>query len=215
MKKFLILCTFLCAFFTSALASAKEGTYVGADVLWSNAKHKYSNLLYGDNDSLNGAKVDSDDLGFGLNLGYKTNLTFGSFEKGFVAPEIFYDYLNNSSKDFAYTSGSIYRQDSASINSRYGAKLNVGYEILPKLSGFVNFGVANVDYDTRWPSSGRSYGASKIAPIYGVGLSYNLTDNWAMRASYDYQRFNTKYVNEGLRDKVTLGVLKVGAAYSF
>ena len=199
---------FLCAFLTSVSANAKDGVYAGADVLWSNAKHKYLNRIAAD--TRDGQSVDDSSIGGSVDLGYKM-----SFGEAFLAPEIFYDYLNSSSKGFHYVDGANNRQDSLELKDRYGAKLNVGYNIFSKLSGFVSVGVANTDYNNRRPSIGSSYGSSKLAPIYGVGFSYGLTENIALRTSYDYQQFNVGYVSEGVRDRVTLGVLRLGAVYTF
>lgn len=208
------LCAFLVVISLDGVAQAKDGVYVGIDVLFANAKHKYLDKIH-ETDSMNGKSVDGDSFGFGLNAGYKI-----SFDRFFVAPELFFDYLNNSTKDFYYTEDSNQKQNSMEINSRYGAKLNIGYNIVSKLNGFVNFGVANVDYDFRQPSwinSGynTSYGASKLAPIYGVGFSYDLTENWTAKTSYDFQQFNARYVEQGFKDKVSLNVFKIGAVYSF
>lgn len=208
MKKTLSLIAIASSLLLTSQANAKDSFYAGADVLWANAKHRYyDRIAYSSN---NGDSIDSDSINFGVNAGYKAN-----FGKAFIAPEIFYDHINTSTKDFSYLDDPNTKQDRMEINSRYGIKLNLGYNFFSKFSGFVNAGAANVSYNNRWPSENKSHGATKFAMIYGLGLLYEINDKWSVRTSYDRQTFNTQYVSEGLRDKVRLDVVKLGAVYSF
>lgn len=195
--------------FVAANASAKDGFYLGADALYSYATHKYTTLTPRLSRRLQGKEVGSENLGFGLSAGYRI-----SADKLFFAPEIFYDHLNNKSPDFFYEESSS-KQDTLRIDNRFGGKLNVGYNIHKNLDVFVNAGIASVDYAVEWPSSRRSRGVHKLAPIYGAGLIYHFNDNLALRASYDYQIFNIQYIHEGRRSEVTLDVYKVGLIYGF
>ena len=181
--------------------------YVGVDILQSDVKHRFYNRV--DESDMDGNKTKSSSKNFGANAGYKMN-----FDKVFVAPEIFYDHFNSSAKDFD-SNDPQYAADRIEIDSRYGAKVNLGYNFCPKLSGFVNVGMANVRYNVKWESDNSSDGGSKLAMIYGVGLSYALNDNWSLRTSYDRQTFNIRYMENGLRDKVRLDVVKFGVIYGF
>ena len=181
--------------------------YVGVDILQSDVKHRFYNRV--DGDDMDGNKTKSSSKNFGVNAGYKMN-----FDKVFVAPEIFYDHFNSSAKDFD-SNDPQYAADRIEIDSRYGAKVNLGYNFCPKLSGFINAGMANVKHNVRWNSQGKSDGDSKLAMIYGLGLSYALNDNWSLRTSYDRQTFNIRYMENGLRDKVRLDVVKFGVIYGF
>ena len=192
-------------------ANAKDGLYVGLDVLRAEAEHNYKIVYNPGGDYIDtGAKTKANSMGFSGDIGYKF-----SFDKAFIAPEIFYDRLNNTAND--YTSGndpSSYK-DNINLNSRYGAKLNLGYNILPKLAVFVNAGFANVRYSVKWPSIDDARYGHKLAMVYGIGASYSLNENWALRTSYDKQEFNIQWVYEGLRSKVDLTVVKAGVVYSF
>ena len=208
MKK--LLAGFVIALFAVSVASAKDGFYVGADLLQARAHHQYRVLYSAGVFEDNGAQAKATSTGFSLNSGYKFNLN-----KVFIAPEIFYDRLNNSANDFTYQDSPANYRDNINMNSRYGAKINLGYNIFSKFAVFANAGFSNVSYSVKWPSVDNARYGHKLAMIYGVGASYNIDDNWAVRASYDRQRFNIQWVYEGLRSAVDLSVAKVGVVYGF
>lgn len=208
MKKISIISAVLCALFASQ-ANAKNNFYVGADILLTNAKHKFVNIAR-ESSSNDNTKIDSDSVGVGINAGYKYDIG-----KAFIAPEIFYDYINNSAKDFVHIAQPQFKEDTMEIDSRYGLKLNVGYNLFSKMNVFATVGAANVYYHNRWVSSGRSSGKSELTALYGLGLSYNINDTWSLRASYDRQKIDTTFVREGWRDVVRLSTARVGAVYNF
>jgi hypothetical protein len=193
---------------TASQANAKDGFFVGVDVLRSEVKHK--NLDRREGADTDGEKVNTHSVGFGLNAGYKI-----SFDKIFVAPEGFYDNINSSSKDFFYSRSPLFEWDRMNVNYRYGGKVNLGYAFTPDFKGFVNAGFANVNYEYKWISEGVSYKSSKIAAIYGLGFSYDINENWLLKTSFDHQRLDARYFERKHTDRMKLDVLKVGIAYSF
>lgn len=208
MKK--ILAGFFSVLLFSNIANAKDGLYVGADYLQAKSKHTYRILYNTGEYTQEGIKTRGTSDGFAFDVGYKISAN----NKIFFAPEIFYDHLNNKVQDF-FAEQQNAPSDRINIYSRYGAKLNIGYNILPKFALFVNAGLANIRYEVKWDSVGNSRADYKIAPVYGFGASYDLADNFALRASYDRQKFNAQWIYEGLRSKVDLSVIKFGAVYSF
>lgn len=213
MKKIKLI--FLLTVFLASSAQARDGFYAGADLLRTNAKHKFFIKQDIEGNSIafmEGTRVDSDSIGFGAALGYKTTLT----NNVYVAPEIFYDYIGSSTKDFYYLRDTNAKQDSLDINYRFGAKLNLGVALVEKFNIFVNAGITDVSYTIRWNSfGGKSRGAHKIAMIYGLGASYDINEKWAVKAAFDRQNFNIQYVDEGQRDNVTLTTYRIGLAYNF
>ena len=195
--------------FVASNANAKDGAYVGVDVLRSSAKHTYVDKRIG-NPKDGDTSRDNSSIGLGLNAGYKF-----SFDKAFVAPEAFYEYLNSSAKDFYNGEGSDYVTDRMKINYRFGAKLNLGYTFVPGFSGFVNAGLSDLKSTYNWDSAGRSRGVMKLGMVYGLGFAYDLNEKWTIRTSFDRQNINLQYMTEGRRDKVRLDVLKVGLVYNF
>jgi len=205
-----------------SIAMAKSGYYLGVNANHSHAKHRiegvsrnsngYDFALYG-----NRTRTDKKEIGFGFEGGYKFELANAMF----VAPEIFFDSLNNSSEDPSANDREsyVYKQDRISIDNRYGARLNLGYNFTQNLNAFVSAGVTNIDYQVNWNSQigtkFSSFSSNKIAPIYGFGLAYNLNDNWAVKGAYDRQAFNIRYNLDGWRSNVVLETFRLGLGYNF
>ncbi len=213
MKKYL-LATLLTFSIFSTSSEAKDGAYIGADLLHAKVSHTFQ-VPNSDRFALlgykSGATSRDTSTGFSLSAGYRFDLP----QSFFLAPEVFYDHINSKATDFFANEDPSAAQDHMDIDSRFGGKLNLGYDITSKFSAFVNAGLADVKYGMRWPSQGRSRAVYKIAAIYGLGASYKVTDSIAIRASYDRQQFAAQYINEGRRDSIKLQTLKIGAVYSF
>ena len=111
--------TLIISSFLFSFAHAKDGVYVGADLLKVHARYKLAELEF--SDSLVDKKNGGNSVGVGVSLGYKKSLN-----DFFLAPELFYDYLNSSTKDYWHNSA-LFDQDSLELRSRYGARLNIGY----------------------------------------------------------------------------------------
>lgn len=205
MKKYFIL-SLLCASLTTSIANAKEGVYVGANAILSQATYKFSNPTA----SAPQGRVAGKDVGVGAYVGYKK-----SFNQVFLAPEIFYDYLNSSSQNYYRTSGTS-KQDTLEIRSRYGAKANLGYDFSECFSAYLTYGLAILDQVNNYPSVKVSNGKNKTAAIYGLGGQLKINDQWSARAEFNSQRFNVPFsVVAGSDSKVRLNTLNIGAVYNF
>lgn len=215
MKKVFIATLSLIFLSLQANAARKSRFFVGTDYLSVDAKHEY--FVNYQATILNPARIDASNVnhGIGFSLGYRAYL-----KQLFVAPEFFFDYINSSTADF-YASEAGFDQDELAINYRYGLKINVGYNLWRTMNVFVNAGISRVDFDIRWKNEGanqagnRSYGSSKIVPIYGAGISYDITPYLTLRLGWDMQNFNLRYVEQGLVDRVTLNVYKAGFTVNF
>ena len=207
MKRTLSLISIVSTIFLTSQANAKDGLYAGVDLVLSKAKYKYVNE--GAAQTNPQSKIDGNGVGVGASIGYKK-----SFNQVFVAPEVFYDYLNSSTKDYYHTQIP-YQQDTLELRSRYGAKVNVGHDFTEKFSAYVTGGLANVDQITNSPSLKDSRGKTRTSAIYGLGAIFNLNDNWAIRAEFNTQRFNATYYDPNVVSKTRLNVLKTGLVYSF
>ena len=212
MKKTLSAIAVAAALFSSFQANAKDGVYVGADLVTSNAEWKYGGNI-GTVGATAQRRVDGTSVGAGATVGYKK-----SFNGAFIAPELFYDYLNSSTHDYYYNNPG-YKQDSLELRSRYGAKANLGYNFSDKFSAYATYGLASIDHVDHFPTAtsvSRSQGKWKTAAIYGLGAVFNINENWGIKAEFNTQRFNVPYsYDEGVMSKVRLNVLKTGVVYSF
>ena len=222
MKKLSLLSTVLLSLLTATIAEAKDGAYVGADLALSNAQYRYDNKMSytAPQDHNAQYKIDGNGVGFGLVAGYKKALC----EKTFIAPELFYDYLHNSTKSYyhRYDDTAFHpANDTMDLRSRYGVKANLGYNFTDKFSSYVTVGLAQVQYINRWPSEApfgvnSSEGKVTTAPIYGIGALFSINDSWSLKTEINQQKMHLRYSDDvGNSSKVTLNVLKVGAVYSF
>lgn len=211
MKKTLSLISLVSAVFLTSQASAKDGLYAGVDLVLSKAQYKYVNegVTDPDPESEPQGRIDGNGVGVGASIGYKK-----SFNQVFVAPEVFYDYLNSSTKDY-YHAKIPYQQDTLELRSRYGAKVNIGHDFTEKFSSYLTAGVASVDQITNSPSLNDSRGKTRNSAIYGLGAIFKLNDSWAIRAEFNTQRFNATYYDANVVSKIRLNVLKTGLVYSF
>lgn len=200
------------AFAAESFYGLEGNAYVGADYVASRAHHRYSESpdVVANPDK---AKIKNNGQGYGLNVGYKI-----SKNKFFIAPELFYESLNNDSPDFYDSSTAA--GDKLKINDRYGAKLNLGYQFHEKFSAFVNYGRASVGYSQFFPDVSRNYKERRGSRVYGIGVAYKITKNIEARLSYDIQKIETNYnanydggSNEA--DYVRIEATKVGLVYNF
>lgn len=210
MKKFLVISSVI-AVFAAASASAKDGVYAGLDLNTSHTVYKNEDKTSGASGD-NHSKTDSDAVGAGVNLGYKQ----GVGSQFFLAPEVFFDYLNNSGDEPSYASDAgSRRNDRVEFNSRIGVKVNFGYEINSKLAAFVSAGAARTFYEVNTPTLNLSNGSSDISGIYGFGLAYDINDRLTIKTSVDRQRINADTPYEGLSYNARIGTARIGVAYNF
>lgn len=207
MKKFLSL--FLLVFLLTKPSFA-TGIYVGLDGVFTSANYEAinSNSAASTKDQ---DKQDGDSFNFGANAGFRFD-----FLNLFASAEAFYDNLDASARSFELADGTINSQDSITANYRYGMKANAGFAIFPRITPYLTYGMANVNYTNNLYSSGSSVGNSELAPIYGVGLMIDLLLGFSVRASYDYQSLNIRSAaGSDTKIKTHLGVAKLGVMYEF
>lgn len=206
MKLFSILC---CSAILLSSQSYATGLFVGADALFATASHRAinSSTISGPK---NGDYKDADRMNYGVNAGIRIDVL-----NLYASGEVFYDDLRTSSKNFQSTSNQLSIGDRIKINNRIGAKANAGFAILPRITTFLTYGLANVNYSSNVASDHQTLSKSKLTPLYGVGLLVDLPFGITAKASYDYQQFNMQYAESGSKIRTHLGVTKLGLIYNF
>ncbi len=203
--------TLLCATILLASPSYATGIFIGADALFATSSHRAisPSTISGPKD---GDYKDADKLNYGLNAGVRLDLA-----NLYASGEVFYDNLKTSSKNFESFDGSLSVGDRIKINNRYGVKANLGLAIfpIPKITPFITYGLAGVNYASNVLSDNASVTKSKLTPIYGAGLLIDLPLGISAKASYDYQQFNMQYAESGSKIRTHLGVAKLGLIYNF
>ena len=206
MRVIFIISSFLFLIASSANAT---GLFVGADALFANSRHQAKNSSTTSGPK-NGDVQDAEKFNYGVNAGVRVDLL-----NFLVSAEAFYDNIETSSHDFIAFDGSVKGQDSMKINNRYGVKANVGVAFLPRVTTFLTYGLANVNYSSVVASSGSSVRQEELSPIYGVGLLIDLPFGISAKASYDYQSFDARYALDSAKTRVHLGVARLGVVYNF
>jgi len=198
--------------FCSALLLSSQsyaiGFFVGADALLATAKHDVTNSSTTSGPENNDSKSDNK-LNYSVNTGVRFDLL-----NLYASGELFYDNLKTSTSSFNSNSPSS-NSDNIELDSRYGAKANLGFAILPKITPFITYGIAGVNYSNKAPSTYHLISNSNLTPLYGAGLLVDLALGFSVKASYDYQSFDIHYAESGSKNKTHLGVAKVGVIYNF
>jgi Outer membrane protein beta-barrel domain len=218
----------------------RNGHYAGINVNGSNIRQgiSCSNRQSGDCDPYfignstraEKGKFDVRNAGLGGYFGYNIALPYDCFSGNcFVAPELFYDYLNSSSTLYAHDSSapSNNRKDSKiDFEHRYGAKMNIGYW-LGDLGVFVNYGVANVGYKFKSYEASENMPGGKLqryrddtmSAVYGLGLKYYFNYRWSLKLSYDHQKVVTYFYSvrtqKEYKNKASIDVVRFGFDYNF
>jgi opacity protein-like surface antigen len=190
MKK-LLLTTALITSITSAALAKTEGSQVGLDLLRTSASH--------------GSEIKDSSIGFGVNFKYAMPLGNSGV---FIAPGLFAEHLNNEAKDAD--------SDPILVKNRFGAKVDVGYDVTDQFAIYVTGGVASTAYEVNWRSVGEKKSGRDLTPVYGLGLSYSATKNLVLNLEYNRQEIDSKTPDiDGFAYKTELDVMKVGVAYRF
>ncbi len=207
MKKIVI--AFLLTTFFSNQSYAGLGFFSGIDAIHTKSNHQSINFN-GSSGPKNGDIKDADEINYGLNVGVRFDLL-----NLYASGEMFFDQINTRSSNFESNSASS-NFDTIKIDNRYGAKANIGFAILPKVTPFITYGLAGVNYENNLRSSNKSVSNSELTPLYGVGILIDLPFGFSAKAAYDYQSFNMRYAesSEG-KIKTSIGVARLGIIYNF
>lgn len=200
MKK-LITIAFIISAFTASSAFAKtEGHYLGISAIKTNlesGKYQFNGINYGDV-----AKVDDSSTSFGMSYKYAFN-----FEAVYIAPTIFYDHSNISSK------GAL--ENTWDLNSRYGLGADIGYDFTDQISAYLKTGIANNRYEFVGGSSSVSDG--DISAYYGIGAKYSILENLDINLEYEVSEFEADIGINGNDEKHSfdINVMRIGVSYKF
>jgi|GEM_PF-2444964 len=203
---------FLSVFCTTLLISTNShamGLFFGADALFANSQHSAKNISTISGPK-NGDSQAANKFNYGVNAGFRLDVL-----NLLASAELFYDNLQTSSQNFTSINNQTNNGDSININNRYGTKANVGFAILPRVTPFLTYGLANVNYSSNVLSANSSLTKSELTPLYGVGLLIDLPLGFSAKASYDYQQFNMSSATSNSKIQTHLGVARLGVIYNF
>ena len=177
------------------------------------------------------AKYDNGIVNYAAGLNYKYAMNFDRF---FVAPGIFFEkHSSNSTQRIEpkYNNGNT-TGNRLRVNDRFGARVDLGYDLTKNISPYVAVGYAGVSYRSNFASVDgvldsnffQTKKGTAFSPIYGIGLNVDVTENISLNTEYNIQHFIAKvtvhpeafdeaYERNTLRAK--LEAFKIGASYRF
>ncbi len=175
---------------TLAISSANantEGLYVGANIARNHSKFDGGKDTY---------------RGYGANVKYAFNKN-----NVFIAPVVFFDRIDNKVLEGGNENRAAYR---------YGAKLDIGYDITRDFGVYVTGGGANVKYKSNSSAVGGGKNSDdQIAAVYGVGAKYALTNNLGFTFEYNRQSRGKFKDSSGLKTPSEVNSAQFGVALNF
>jgi opacity protein-like surface antigen len=211
---------FILASILSGNALAKtQGSYLGVDLL--NTKVKF-HQRYTNNKTpqMTDRKpsFSSSDYGAGFHYIYAANL--GGL---FVAPGLILE-LNNATTH-ANGEGSRQKLQRVEIQSRYGAKIDLGFDMTSVISPYVTGAYVAVRHKTREYfndySNSRIRSGTAMDWIYGGGIRFNCDKFTSVNVEYTTQKIDLRNTTDGTTDRLVsryrtrVDVLKFGISYRF
>ncbi len=202
MKKLITVSSVISVLAGSSAFAKTEGNYLGVELLRTKAEH-----LYKTNGVVNNTLGKFDDSATGYGLNYKYAFNFGN--NVFVAPGIFYDKIGTSAEDLDH--------DPINIQSRYGVKLDVGYDLTNQAAIYFTNGFAKTRYSVDWltTNSGEIVSTTPFVYFYGIGATYQASKNITFNAEYNRQHISLMSPSAIVTARSKIEVMKVGIAYSF
>jgi opacity protein-like surface antigen len=196
MKKIIAIAAIAATLATSHALAKTEGNYVGVDILRTTAENQYKpDGGYG--------KFKDSSVGVGVNYKYAFN-----FNQVFLAPGVFFDQLGTKAKDLD--------GDNVSANYRYGAKLDLGYDITDEFAVYFTNGLSALNYEVNWKSVDEKKSATQLGYFYGAGLSYKVIKDVVLSFEYNNQSLNNlKTPDASTKVKADIRVAKIGISYNF
>jgi len=189
MKKLLITTTTLATLVTSFALAKTEGNYVAASV---------NKSVSSVNEKISSGRNQSS--GYGLSYKYAFNS-----DGFFVAPGFTYEKINSSLP-----------KEKLKIESFYGVKADLGYDVTDKVSLYVPISIGRLSYSID-EGSGSNKEHSAQARSYGLGVSFAVSSN--LVGSFEFNRIESSSLksDDEIEAKSTAQahMIKFGVAYNF
>jgi opacity protein-like surface antigen len=208
-NKKLLIATSLSAIILASPAFAKtEGNYLGLDLVFTDA----DGINYEGSQSSRIQANDENSAGLSIGANYKYAFNINNF---FIAPGVFFE---NSGTDNKTLFGDLFvPEDIISINHRYGAKVDVGYDLTDNFAVYLTNGIAVINYTVDWNDDG-STSDNNTRYFYGAGIAYNLGKSFTINLEYNTTpqelTLKTPDTNTTINAKLS-SVAKLGISYRF
>jgi opacity protein-like surface antigen len=203
MKKILTTLVVTAALTATNAFAKTEGDYIGVFGMLAKSSPKDASDT---NSSVSKDSTRKVRLGFN----YQHAFNFNNF---FVSPEVFVEALELTNNSLS--SGS---NDKLEINTRYGFKANLGYDVNDKFSPYITLGRGTVEYSsTKRNDSNQDVKrmSSESSGIYGIGANFHVSESVTANLEYNRQKVNVNQALDAGRYKTDISTLRFGVAYHF
>ena len=199
MKKLILLSLSLFILTNSQGFARTQGSYFGVDGVFTYG-------LFNDRFSSDDASTRNDSPRFrgkskspGFGVNYKYAINFGG---PYIAPTIFYErpntVLNNNDNEEENSVAD--RNVRLEIKNRFGAKVDVGYDITDNfaiyaLGGYAGVHYTSTNYSFLGTSTVRNSSMTDIVEtfFYGGGMKIDFNQDFSMNLEYNNQQFDANY----------------------
>ena len=218
--KIKIFIIFFILFFSTNLNARTVGNYIGIDLIKTNLSFSMEKFMHPANQNIGPIQKSvqtnaSSSYSFGLKYSYALN-----YRGFFIAPGLIYEknnaknYLNRSTEN-AGPRIDFFGKSYSKINKRYGAKIDVGFDINESFSiygtvghavnYYQSYGSLYFDnyftpghnwYEPNLKDPWKRVSGKKNAPFFGGGFRIKIYKNWLLNGEYNYTRFTIDTKNE-------------------
>ncbi len=191
-----------------------EGNYFGVNLLRSSVKFHETGTRDTSTTTYVGPNYSDSNYGFGFSYKYAFN-----FNNVFIAPGVFFEKPNATAR--SYTS-----PNSMTVRTRYGAGVDLGYDVTDRIAPYLTGGFSEVGYTA---TNYTSVGGNRLSAVkqntvmdwyYGAGIKTKVTKDFSIGLEYNMQRFAAKTSDRDTQNyngtyKTKLDILKLGVFYNF
>jgi len=218
MKKLFLSTLFLAIISSSNSFAATIGSYLSADAIYSTLSFRE----YYDQNGLTAKDRHSfrkEKIGYGATYKYAIN-----FNRFFIAPGAFFE----RNKIVASGAEEVAKSRELEVKSRFGAKVEMGYDITDNFAAYLTGGYSGIFYRTRNYSyqgdsvyTTRDENDLKGSAFYGAGIKFDINELSSIGLEFTTQTLNARtripndYLDHKSKYKSRLNVLKMSIAYRF
>jgi opacity protein-like surface antigen len=220
MKKLFLTATICSSILANNAFAKTQGSYLGVDAL--SVRTSFYSKINTDSAGWQTYKPTQYGSTYGAGLHYSYAFNSNGF---FIAPGIIFE---QDSFNKTTTKGT--HEDSLQVKNRYGAKIDVGYDVSEVVAPYLTGGYAAVSYKSVSNGDDGSGGIATATSsgtasngFFGGGLKFTLSKSFSMNVEYNRQTFTAKsaipkestyYVN-GYKQSGRLDIVKLGLSYNF
>ncbi len=231
MKRCIIATLSLFVFLIPCAFAKTEGSYLEVDYIRSKEEFYERAVKSTKPMGATSSRFSHDHGGWGLNYKYAFNVADSLdclcvevapsiLEKVFIAPGLIFEVNNVKAR----SNNEKNSNTELTVKNRYGAKLDIGYDVHDRFAPYFTFGYVGIHYKTINSSRIEDNGETKTANLYdwfyGGGFKVDYNKEISLNFEYNKERFRAKTTTDGYKNYTALfisrlEVFKIGVSYRF